>query len=67
MSQMEKIAALIVAAGGGTRMGGAVDDKVLARLGGLPVFSRSARSCAAAESSVSPPLGAAFDRNSGAH
>ena len=39
---MARTAAILLAAGGGTRMGGAVADKVLARLGGLPVFSRSA-------------------------
>jgi 2-C-methyl-D-erythritol 4-phosphate cytidylyltransferase len=39
---MARTAAILLAAGSGTRMGGAVDDKVLARLGGLPVFSRSA-------------------------
>ncbi len=39
---MSRTAAILLAAGSGSRMDGAVEDKVLARLGGLPVFSRSA-------------------------
>ena len=39
---MARTAAILLAAGSGSRMGGAVADKVLARLGGLPVFSWSA-------------------------
>jgi 2-C-methyl-D-erythritol 4-phosphate cytidylyltransferase len=39
---MSRTAAILLAAGSGTRMAGAVTDKVLAPLGGRPVFSRSA-------------------------
>ena len=39
---MARTAAILLAAGSGSRMGGAVADKVLARLGGLPLFSWSA-------------------------
>jgi len=39
---MSRTAAILLAAGSGTRMHGAVADKVLAPLGGRPVFSHSA-------------------------
>jgi 2-C-methyl-D-erythritol 4-phosphate cytidylyltransferase len=39
---MSRTAAIFLAAGSGTRMEGAVTDKVLAPLGGRPVFARSA-------------------------
>lgn len=39
---MSRTAAILLAAGTSTRMNGAVDDKVLARLAGRPVFSYSA-------------------------
>lgn len=39
---MSRTAAIFLAAGSGSRMGGAVADKVLAPLGGRPVFSYSA-------------------------
>jgi 2-C-methyl-D-erythritol 4-phosphate cytidylyltransferase len=39
---MSRTAAILLAAGSGSRMTGAVPDKVLARLGGHPVFSYSA-------------------------
>jgi 2-C-methyl-D-erythritol 4-phosphate cytidylyltransferase len=39
---MARTAAILLAAGSGARMSGAVADKVLARLGGLPIFSWSA-------------------------
>src|SRR5471030_2977743 len=37
-----KTAAILLAAGRGTRMGGAVADKILAPLAGRPVFAHSA-------------------------
>lgn len=39
---MSRTAVILLAAGSGTRMAGAVTDKVLAPLGGRPVFARSA-------------------------
>ncbi|MBS0632690.1 MAG: 2-C-methyl-D-erythritol 4-phosphate cytidylyltransferase [Verrucomicrobia bacterium] len=39
---MSRTAAILLAAGSGTRMGGAVADKVLAPLAGRPVFAHSA-------------------------
>ncbi len=39
---MSRTAAILLAAGSGSRMQGTVGDKVLARLGGRPVFSYSA-------------------------
>jgi 2-C-methyl-D-erythritol 4-phosphate cytidylyltransferase len=39
---MSRTAAILLAAGSGARMQGAVNDKVLALLGGRPVFSHSA-------------------------
>ena len=39
---MSRTAAILLAAGSGSRMQGAVDDKVLAQLAGLPVFAHSA-------------------------
>lgn len=39
---MSRTAAILLAAGSGTRMSGTVPDKVLAPLGGRPVFSHSA-------------------------
>jgi 2-C-methyl-D-erythritol 4-phosphate cytidylyltransferase len=39
---MSRTAAILLAAGSGSRMGGTVPDKVLAPLGGRPVFSYSA-------------------------
>ena len=39
---MSRTAAILLAAGSGSRMAGAVTDKVLAPLGGRPVFARSA-------------------------
>jgi 2-C-methyl-D-erythritol 4-phosphate cytidylyltransferase len=39
---MSRTAAILLAAGSGSRMAGAVADKVLARLGGRPVFAYSA-------------------------
>jgi 2-C-methyl-D-erythritol 4-phosphate cytidylyltransferase len=39
---MSRTAAILLAAGSSSRMNGAVDDKVLARLAGRPVFSYSA-------------------------
>lgn len=39
---MSRTAAILLAAGSGTRMGGAVVDKVLAPLAGRPVFAHSA-------------------------
>jgi len=39
---MSRTAAILLAAGSGTRMGGAVTDKVLAPLAGRPVFAHSA-------------------------
>lgn len=39
---MSRTAAILLAAGSGTRMGGAVNDKVLAPLAGRPVFAHSA-------------------------
>ena len=39
---MSRTAAILLAAGSGSRMGGTVSDKVLAPLGGRPVFSHSA-------------------------
>ncbi len=39
---MSRTAAILLAAGSGSRMGGAVEDKILATLAGRPVFSHSA-------------------------
>ena len=39
---MSRTAAIFLAAGNGSRMQGAVDDKVLAPLAGRPVFAHSA-------------------------
>src|SRR5687767_6550703 len=39
---MSRTAAILLAAGSGSRMAGTVDDKVLARLAGRPVFAHSA-------------------------
>lgn len=39
---MSRTAAILLAAGSGSRMGGTVNDKVLVLLGGRPVFSHSA-------------------------
>lgn len=39
---MSRTAAILLAAGSGSRMGGIVEDKVLVLLGGRPVFSHSA-------------------------
>ena len=39
---MSRTAAILLAAGSGSRMSGAVTDKVLAPLGGRPVFAHSA-------------------------
>ncbi len=39
---MSRTAAILLAAGSGTRMNGAVDDKILALLAGKPVFAHSA-------------------------
>ena len=44
---MSRTAAILLAAGSGTRMGGAVTDKVLALLAGRPVFAHSAAAFAA--------------------
>ncbi|MCC5022006.1 MAG: 2-C-methyl-D-erythritol 4-phosphate cytidylyltransferase [Candidatus Synoicihabitans palmerolidicus] len=44
---MSRTAAILLAAGSGKRMAGSVEDKVLAPLGGKPVFSRSAATFAA--------------------
>lgn len=38
---------ILLAAGSGTRMGGSVEDKILACLAGVPVFARSVRACTA--------------------
>jgi 2-C-methyl-D-erythritol 4-phosphate cytidylyltransferase len=47
---MSRTAAILLAAGSGKRMSGAVSDKILAELGGRPIFSHSA--AAFAESGV---------------
>jgi len=44
---MSRSAAILLAAGSGKRMAGAVADKVLSPLGGLPLFSHSAAAFAA--------------------
>ena len=44
---MSRTAAILLAAGSGKRMAGSVDDKILAPLGGKPVFSHSAATFAA--------------------
>jgi 2-C-methyl-D-erythritol 4-phosphate cytidylyltransferase len=44
---MSRTAAILLAAGAGRRMAGAVPDKVLAKLGGRPVFAHSAAAFAA--------------------
>lgn len=44
---MSRTAAILLAAGSGKRMTGAVADKILSPLGGLPVFSHSAAAFAA--------------------